>query len=140
MKLGGKRAEMPPGAAVESKPWYRRWDVGISLVVTALGGLAFFLIQVRGSNAAAVSFLQNVELRSLDARFLLRGERPHDPRIVIVALDEKTLEKVGSFPIGRQFYASMVDRLKADGAAIVACDAVFPKPEKNSAVEALKRL
>lgn len=140
MTQRGEQAQLPPGAVIAGKPWHKRWDVAISLVVTALGGLAFFLVQVRGSNAAAVSFLQNIELRSLDARFLLRGERPHDPRIVIVALDEKTLERVGSFPIGRQFYAGMIDRLKADGAAIVAFDAVFPKPEKNSAVEALKQL
>ncbi|MBZ5646246.1 MAG: adenylate/guanylate cyclase domain-containing protein [Acidobacteriia bacterium] len=140
MKLWDKKPQGPPGAVVTGKSWYKRLDVGISLVVTAVGVLIFYYAQVLGSSAAAVSFIQNVELRSLDARFVLRGERPHDPRIVIVDLDEKTLEKVGSFPIARNAYARVIENLKKDGASIVAFDIVFPKPEKNSAVEALKKL
>jgi len=139
MKRWGQQPQSPIGAPVATKPWYKRWDIAISLLVTTLGLATFFLGQSRG-RAAALSFLHNVELRSLDARFLLRGERPHDPRIVIVDLDEKTLERVGAFPIGRQVYAKVIDRLSSDGAAVVAFDAVFTQPEKNSAVEALKAL
>ncbi len=141
MKLWGKKVEGLPGAVVAAgKPWYKRWDVGISLVVTAAGILFYAFVQLGGSGKAAFSFIQNIELRSLDARFVLRGARPHDPRIVVIALDEKTLEKVGAWPIARNAYARLIDNLREGGAAIVALDIDFPTPEKNSAVEALKKL
>ena len=138
MKLWGSRSQNPEQAA--GTPWFKRIDSAIFLLVTALGVLTFYYVEVLDIRTAALSFIQNIEARSLDARFVLRGERPHDDRIVIVDIDEKTLEKVGSFPIPRSAYARMVDNLHKGGAAIVAFDAVFSKPEKNSAVEALKKL
>ncbi len=137
MRWSGKSQESVSGEG--GRPWYKRPDSAISLIVTVLGLVLYAFVQLGGSGAAS-SFLQNIELRSLDARFVLRGSRPHDPRIVILAMDERTLEKVGSFPIGRNYYARLIERLREGGAAIVAFDFTFPKPEKNSAVEALKKL
>ena len=116
----------------------QRWDIAVPLLVTAAGLLALALAARVDTNRA--SFLQTLELRSLDARFLLRGARPHDSRIVIVGVDEKTLRKLGSFPIVRSAYAELVDRLSQGGASVVALDLAFPTPEKNSALEALGRL
>ena len=116
----------------------QRWDIAVPLLVTAAGLLALALAAREDTNRA--SFLQTLELRSLDARFLLRGARPHDARIVIVGVDEKTLRKLGSFPIVRSAYAGLVDRLSQGGASVVALDLAFPTPEKNSALEALGRL
>jgi len=118
----------------------RKVGLAIALVVTLLS-LALFAWEVTGgTSAAGFSFIENIELRSLDARFRLRGERPHDPRIVIVGIDEKTLQNVGAWPIPRNAYAKLVDRLSADGASIVGFDITFPTPEKNSAIDALKQL
>jgi adenylate cyclase len=55
-------------------------------------------------------------------------------------LDEKTLQKVGSFPIARNYYAKTVDQLVAGGARVIGFDYDFPTPEKNSAVEKLREL
>ncbi|HYL68346.1 MAG TPA: adenylate/guanylate cyclase domain-containing protein [Candidatus Limnocylindria bacterium] len=85
-------------------------------------------------------FLHDIELSSLDLRFSMRGARPHDPRIVIVGIDEKTLQKIGSFPLPRKNYGLLIDRLRYGGARVVALDATFPTPESNPAGEALQRL
>ena len=118
----------------------RRVEFLLALVVTAAGLALFSFVNVGGNSRAGFTFLQNIELRSLDMRFQARGPRAVDPRIAIVGLDEKTLRQVGAFPIARNYYAKLVDRLSAGGAAIIAFDADFPTPEKNSAVEALKKL
>ncbi len=117
-----------------------RVDLLISLLVTLAGLLAFWWVAIMGSERGALSLLHSVELRSLDSRFLLRGPRARDARIVIVAIDENTLRKLGAFPVARDAYARLLDRLHAAGARTIAFDADFPTPEKNAALEALKRL
>src|SRR5436309_2530963 len=115
----------------------RRADFLLSVAITVA---ALFFLRFIDSPHPALRFVQNIELRSLDARFLLRGPRPHDDDIVIVGLDENTLQKVGAFPIPRDAYARMVDQLAKGGAKVIAFDANFPVPEKNSAVETLQEL
>ncbi|MCU1306728.1 MAG: adenylate/guanylate cyclase, partial [Acidobacteriaceae bacterium] len=118
----------------------KKVDLGLSVLVT-LCGLGLYSFVVYGqSEKAGFSFINNIELRSLDARFRLRGPRPHDDRIVIVGIDENTLQKVGAWPIPRNAYAKMIDQLAAGGAKVIAFDVAFPTPEKNSAVEALRKL
>jgi len=118
----------------------KRVDYVLAAVVTlvALGVYAF--VETSGRSAAGLQFVENIEARSLDARFNLRGERPHDQNVVIVGLEETTLQKVGAFPIPRSGYAKMVDQLAKDGAKVIVFDFNFPVPEKNSAVDALKRV
>ena len=118
----------------------RRVDFLISVVVTLAGLLVFWRVALAGASHGALSLLETVELRSLDVRFKMRGARPHDPRIVIVAIDENTLRKLGAFPVARDAYARLIDRLHAGGARTIAFDLDFPTPEKNAALDALKRL
>jgi adenylate cyclase len=118
----------------------RQVDIALALLVTAAGILLFAFAGIGGNNRAGFRFLQNVEQRSLDMRFELRGQRPHDDRVVIVGIDERTLQNIGSFPLPRKSYAALIDRLTAGGARVIAFDATFPTPESNSAGEALERL
>ncbi len=117
-----------------------RWDIIIPVLVTAAGLALYALTAVRPESSGPLAFLSNLELRTLDARFQLRGARQPDPRVVIVGIDENTLRRVGAFPIPRSAYATLVDRLHAAGAKVIAFDATFPSPEKNSALDALKTL
>jgi adenylate cyclase len=117
-----------------------RVDLGLAVLVT-LAGLTFFAFSgFNPDSRAGFAFLQNIEQRSLDMRFGMRGVRPHDDRIVIVGIDERTLQKIGSFPFPRDNYALLVNRLTADGARVIAFDVTFPTPESNSASQALDRL
>src|SRR5258706_7531274 len=115
-------------------------DLALALLVTLVGLALFAFAGIGGSTRAGFLFLQNVEQRTLDMRFAARGQRPHDERIVIVGIDEKTLQNVGAFPLPRTSYALLVNRLSAGGAGVIAFDATFPTPENNSASQALHQL
>lgn len=119
---------------------FKRLDFTLAILVTLVALVIYAYTEFSGRNAAGLRFIENVEARSLDARFNLRGTRPHDNNIVIVGLEETTLQKVGAFPIPRNAYAKMIDQLVNDGAKLIVFDFNFPVPEKNSAVDALKRL
>jgi adenylate cyclase len=118
----------------------RQVDITLALLVTVAGLLLFAFAGIGGNRGAGFLFLQNVEQRLLDMRFEIRGARPPDGRIVIVGIDEKTLQHVGSFPLPRKTYAQVVQKLSAGGARVIAFDATFPTPESNSATQALERL
>ena len=131
----------------ERSSWGRRFgrltvrqiDLALAVLVT-VAGVVLLLAGLREDTRSGFLFLQNVELRTLDFRFTVRGARPHDDRIVIVDIDERTLLKLGSYPIPRGAYAQLVDRLHAGGAAVVAFDATFPTAANNSALAALDSL
>ena len=119
---------------------FKRIDLALAILVTLVALTIYAYVETSGRSAAGLRFIENVEARSLDARFSLRGTRAHDENIVIVGLEETTLQKVGAFPIPRNAYAKMVDQLTKDGAKLIVFDFNFPLPEKNSAIDALKAL
>jgi adenylate cyclase len=116
-------------------------DLGLGVLVTLLGLILFRFSGIGALDSrAGFAFLQSIEQSSLDLRFEMRGARPHDDRIVIVGIDEQTLQEIGAFPIPRKNYALLVNKLTADGARVIAFDVTFPVPESNSAGAALQKL
>ena len=91
-----------------------RTDLWLGVVVTLLGLALFWFSGIGGNSHAGIVFLQNIEQRSLDLRFGMRGQRAHDDRIVIVDIDEKTLQKIGSFPFPRKSYCLLYTSDAAD--------------------------
>ena len=118
----------------------RHIDLGLAIAITLAGLTLFALSGLQGNSHAGLAFLQSVEQSSLDLRFEMRGQRPHDDRIVIVGIDEKTLQAIRSFPLPRNNYALLVNQLRSGGARVIAFDVTFPDPESNSAQQALERL
>jgi adenylate cyclase len=114
------------------------WILAVLITLTSL--VLFALSGWSGNSDAGFAFLRSIEDSSLDLRFALRGARPHDDRIVIVGIDEKTLQRIGSFPLPRKEYALLVNRLHEAGARVIAFDVTFPVPESNSAKPALEQL
>ncbi|MFO7543134.1 MAG: CHASE2 domain-containing protein [Thiobacillus sp.] len=55
--------------------------------------------------------------------------RPPPADLVIVAIDEDSLSKLGRWPWSRRLHAALVDKLKADGARVIALDLVFAEPD-----------
>lgn len=150
---GHNSRQPPPGDAGAARPAARRprrasrfrWvfrhaGYGISLVVT----LAALAVYVQGLRAGSHrGFWDRLEFRALDARFLYRAQyfpqRPA-PQVVLVTVDQATLEAVGAWPISRLHYARVVDRLADAGARVIAFDIDFAKPDPASGLQALRAL
>ena len=98
--------------------------------------LAGFLI------ASVLTFIQStplgseIEAQALDAFFLLRGARPAPSGIVIVAIDEPSIQELGlAWPWPRSIHAELLRKLDKAGVRIVAMDVVFA--EKSSPADDL---
>jgi adenylate cyclase len=112
----------------------------IAVAVTAIGLGLFAYSGIGANQRAGFLFIQEIEQRTLDLRFALRGKRAVDPRIAIVGIDDKTLQKIGSFPLPRSNYALLVRQLKQSGARVVGFDVTFPTAASSEALDVLARL
>ncbi len=79
--------------------------------------------------------LRSYEATAQDFRFRLPHQRRLDPRVVIVALDQQTLDSQGrtnrTHP--RLRHAQLLHRLQAAGAAVVGFDVLFDQPADDPA-------
>jgi len=118
------------GTFLEKK---QRW-FGLPLVaLMSVAALAFAI--------AKPYFLELIELKTLDARFETRGPIVADSRIVIVAVDDHSLETVGRWPWPRDKIGRIIDRLLGEyGARIIGLDMVFSEAQKNPLKESLRML
>lgn len=71
------------------------------------------------------------ELKTVDLRFQLRGNRPFNKDIVIVTVDEKSIEEMGRWPWPRATHGTLARKLAQAGAKVVACDTLFTEPDKS---------
>jgi adenylate cyclase len=111
----------------------------ISVLVTAAGLGLYIHTYIAESQSPLALFIRSIEAKSYDIRFRVRGHTAPAPEIVIVAIDQATLERLGSWPFSRLYYARMLDRLTADGAAVVGFDINFPKPDTKSGLQAVQQ-
>jgi CHASE2 domain-containing sensor protein len=79
------------------------------------------------------SFGNQLELRTIDARFAVRGTQKPDPNVVVVGIDIQTIETglYGRFPFLRRYDAAIIDRLRRDGAKVIAFDLAFESRSDN---------
>ena len=49
--------------------------------------------------------------------------------VVIVAVDESSLSRIGRWPWSRKIHADLIKRLKQEGAAVVGLDIIFSEPD-----------
>ena len=75
----------------------------------------------------------------LRLRFSLEQKEP-DPRVVIVDIDEESLQAVGRWPWPRDRLAVLLENLFEANAALVAFDIVFAEGEPNSAARVFRKL
>jgi len=92
--------------------------------------------------AAVVSFLfalvvphvgvfEKLELTTQDVRLRLRGERPLDPSIALVEIDERSLQQYGnSWPLPRDMYALLLHGLRGAEVGTVGIDLLFVGDDK----------
>jgi len=118
--------------------WAHRFAFFISFLITVLWLGVYTGIYLLEWRLPFLDFIDSVELRSYDTRFKVRGPTPPTGEVVIVAIDSKTIDALGSFPFSRTYFARMIDHLVRDGAKVIGFDVTFPKPDEKSGIEAVR--
>lgn len=67
----------------------------------------------------------------LNARLKFETPRETDTNIIIIDIDEKSLEKEGRWPWSRVKVAKMIEKLADAGTIVATFDAIFSEPERN---------
>jgi adenylate cyclase len=78
--------------------------------------------------------IESIENKLYDLRFRLRGPVKAPENIVIAAIDEKSIERLGRWPWDRNIIARLVDRLSEAGSELIVFDTFFSEPAKYDAV------
>ncbi len=78
-------------------------------------------------------FIERLELVIYDQRLEImpRSQRNPEHRIVIVDLDERSLQAEGQFPWNRIKVGRLVESLRDYGAIVVGFDVTFPEPDRS---------
>lgn len=105
------------------KKWY--------LILAVLLVIIYYLFAVLNFN-----WIENLELVTLNFRMKLRGEVPHQDKVKIVAIDDRSLSRLyqqegNAWPWSRGVYAEIIEKLKAAGARSVIMDISFDTYRKN---------
>ena len=106
--------------------------LGLAIVVFFIGHAAKFY------EVGIVSQLDHIVY---DTRLKLTMPRGIDDRIVILDIDEKSLEEVGRWPWPRDVMARLMTKLfDRYQVAVVAFDVVFAEPDYSSGIKRLDEL
>src|SRR4051812_2567586 len=100
-----------------------------------------------GVAAYATHLLRRSELQTIDARFSVRGDRKPPSNVVMVAIDNATLDQLTraghKFPYPRSYDARVIDHLRRAGARTIAIDLEFnertAEADDLALVEAIER-
>lgn len=98
----------------------RRQQITHGVVIAGLGWLLLSVLHVAG-------VFETFDLRLLDWRFRLRGERPASEAIAIVGVDDATIRAYGAWPMPRDSYALLLTALEEAGARAIGVDLQFPE-------------
>jgi len=105
------------------------FKIGLSLTLLSL--IIYFI---------GVPFLSVMEQKAYDLHFKSRGPVKPGNEVVIVGIDEKSVDLIGRWPWPRTRIAELVDRLNAYGAKVVAFDIIFAEPDESSGSVTLRDL
>ncbi len=110
----------------------------------ALAGAVGGLVVVFVLTLYASGVLNNLERQSVDERFSWRGGQPPGSQIVIVAIDQTTLQTLGIRPpLPRSDYAKVLDRVHAASPRVIGIDTQFigrsDAAEDNALLAAIAR-
>ncbi|GAM09475.1 adenylate cyclase 1 [Geobacter sp. OR-1] len=94
------------------------------LILAVASALATFLLY-----RSAIPFLTETDLILKDTRLRLRGAQPPDPRVAIVAVDNRSVKDLGRWPWPRARISELVTAIISAGARVVALDMVFSEPQ-----------
>ncbi len=127
-------------AAVTIAPWFR--NVSLSAVVRVGIGLALVAcLLVDAAGWTEVRALTQLELWAYDARVRLFLPETRDPHVVIVDIDERSLNAEGHWPWARDKLALMLHQLfERYRVSVVGFDVAFSEADPNSSLPVLEAI
>ena len=113
----------------------RQWPVSLPSLLIVL----FFLLQT--TNVFQWRVIQQFESFLYDTRVALTLPGDTDERIVIVDIDEKSLNEIGRWPWGRDRLGKLLDELfDYYLVRLVGFDIIFREPDQSSGIRILEQL
>ena len=114
------------------RPWWQKLKaklpiLGLCLVIVGICLGLLWLHYRRGADDGLISTMEN---RLLDLRFRLRGPIAPTGKIGILAIDERSLQRFGRWPITRKVYEQAFANLKALGTEWIGFDVTWSEPER----------
>ncbi|CAN7437803.1 CHASE2 domain-containing protein [Mesorhizobium sp. LjRoot246] len=107
----------------------------IALILAGLWGAGLGFAHWRGN----LWFLDRVEATMTDLRTLVRGPAKPPELMTIVAIDDETVRREGTYPLSRATLARLVDTIARLGPKTVALDLLLVDPGAKDNDEALAR-
>ncbi len=100
------------------------------ILVPTLIGIGLTLLF---SLLAVIRFVpfERLELLLYDIRYHIHGKTAPPKEVVIIGIDDKSLEKYGRWPWERRRVASIIDKLSRMGAKVVLVDIIFSEHSKD---------
>jgi len=102
--------------------------------------IAIFIITYFFNNP----WIEIFELKTLDLRYRIRGEKTITPEVIVISIDENSLTKMSTqfndeWPWSREHYARMLVKLFNSGINSVGFDVSFTTPSEHNIVNGISR-
>lgn len=107
----------------------------ITLAIALLIIVIFIILDIRNP-----SFLEVLELKTLDYRFRIKGRQETGKEVAIVIIDEESIKEIGRWPWTRDKMARLVDLLVSGGVKVIGFDIIFSEPEESDSLKIIRRL
>lgn len=75
---------------------------------------------------------QIFEYKTLDYGFRMRPPKPIDPRLLVIVIDDKSLEVAGRWPWPRDYHALLLQTMAEHKPRAIAFDILFSEPDNTS--------
>ncbi len=92
-----------------------------------IGLLSFGIVLI----LSCTSFLKQLELRSSDLKFNLRGFLKADPRIFLIGIDDPSIQTLGRWPWPRTYHAALLEGFKNNPPMALGFDILFTQSDES---------
>ncbi len=92
--------------------------------------MLILLLVLAGVLLSGTRYLERLDLVSYDSLLPLQAGQ-FDPRIVVIAIDDASLIRLGRWPWSRRRHAELIDRLSNMGARVIGIDIIFSEYQQD---------
>jgi len=104
-------------------------DVAIGAAVSAVIFAVFYL-----------NWADGLEAKLYDVRAKMRAKGKAGDKVILVTIDDKSIQELGRWPWPRNYMAEMIDQLTEAGAETIGVAAIMDKPELNPGLVKIQEL